>query len=207
MRLIRITDVLNKPPAGWDEAHKRIVMDISRAIKAICWPPGCDEFRIYPQSGKKRGEGNGVKPIKEAFVKYLEVRNWIKERSIFKGIGTTRLLPGAFDAYLDLEEYGLLPFVVEWETGNISSSHRAMNKMSLALKYEKISGGMLILPTRKLYQFLTDRVGSYEELEPYFPLWGALPFRGYLSVAAVEQDADDFSSPRIGKGTDGRNLM
>jgi hypothetical protein len=38
------------------------------------------------------------------------------------------LRPGAFDAWLDLAQYGAPPFVAEWETGNISPSHRALNK-------------------------------------------------------------------------------
>ena len=46
------------------------------------------------------------------------------------------------DLVLDLTEQGLAPFAVEWETGNIASSHRAMNKMALALKQVRIAGGI-----------------------------------------------------------------
>jgi hypothetical protein len=98
--------------------------------------------------------------------------------------------------------------VVEWETGNISSSHRAINKMALALLFRRISGGLLVLPTRDLYRYLTDRAGNYRELEPYFPLFSALQVaEGYLGVLAVEHDATSYSVPRIAKGTSGRALI
>ena len=29
-------------------------------LKECAWPPGSKKFTIHPQSGKKRGEGNGV---------------------------------------------------------------------------------------------------------------------------------------------------
>jgi hypothetical protein len=67
---------------------------------------------------------------------------------------------------------------------------------------------VLILPTRALYRYLTDRVGNYREIEPYFPLWSALPVKeGYLGVIAVEHDATSGDVPRITKGTNGRALI
>ncbi|GER84776.1 hypothetical protein KTAU_34120 [Thermogemmatispora aurantia] len=71
-------------------------------------------------------------------------------------------------------------------------------------------GGVLILPSRNMYRYLTDRIGNFEEVEPYFPLWEALATfvaRGVLWVVAIEQDAVSKSVPRIEKGTDGRALM
>jgi hypothetical protein len=50
------------------------------------------------------------------------------------------------------------PVAVEWETGNISSSHRALNKMALGLLNGTIAAGVLIVPSRKLYRYLTDRI-------------------------------------------------
>jgi hypothetical protein len=95
---------------------------------------------------------------------------------------------------IDLGREGYQPFVAEWETGNISSSHRAVNKMALGLLTGRISGGVLVLPARKLYRYLTDRIGNYEELRPYFPMWSALPVAdGYLGILAVEYDAASIS--------------
>ena len=41
------------------------------AVRAADWPPGSGKFTIYPESGKKRGEGNGVKPIKDNTISTL----------------------------------------------------------------------------------------------------------------------------------------
>jgi len=99
-------------------------------------------------------------------------------------------------------------FCMEWETGNISSSHRAVNKMALGILKGVLIGGALILPTREMYQYLTDRVGNYPELEPYFPLWRSLHVdEGLLLVMAIEHDAVSPDVPRIPKGTDGRALQ
>src|SRR5712692_3011493 len=56
---------------------KTIEKQIHAAIKSIQWPPQSGSFTLYPQSGKKRGEGNGVKPIKDACIVHLvERHNW-----------------------------------------------------------------------------------------------------------------------------------
>ena len=62
-------------------------------------------------------------------------------------------------------------FGIEWETGNISSSHRAINRLLLGHRQKILVGGVLIVPTRNLYRYLTDRVGNFAELESYFDLW------------------------------------
>jgi hypothetical protein len=69
-------------------------------------------------------------------------------------------------------------------------------------------GGILILPTRELYQYLTDRIGNLPELEAYFPLWRALDVKeGLLGVIAVEHDSASTLVPRIPKGTSGRHAV
>lgn len=113
--------------------------------------------------------------------------------------------PGPMDATYPV---GNRLFCVEWETGNISSSHRAINKMALGILKKVLIGGALILPTRAMYKYLTDRVGNFPELEPYFPLWHAIKVEeGLLEVIAIEHDAVSQSVPRIPKGTDGRALQ
>ena len=97
--------------------------------------------------------------------------------------------------------------MVEWETGNISSSHRAMNKLALGLTSGVIAGGVLLVPTRDFARYLTDRIGNEWELLPYTPLWQSITVtRGYLAIFAVEHDREDTSVQRIPKGTDGRAL-
>src|SRR5581483_1494040 len=185
LRLITQTDLLNAPVPGFEKVRDRVFDDIRDAIRAVCWPEGAETFTIFDQSGKKRGEGSGVKPIKDAFVRLLIKRGWEPEFP-FPISDEEGGRPGKIDAALKLPK--LPPFAVEWETGNISSSHRAMNKMALGLIRGILSGGILVLPTRKLYYYLTDRIGNYEELQPYFSMWSALPAKGYLGVIAVEHD-------------------
>lgn len=113
--------------------------------------------------------------------------------------------PGPMDACYRVQDR---LFCVEWETGNVSSSHRALNKIALGLLKGILIGGILIVPTREMYKYLTDRVGNYPEIEPYFPMWRALPINdGVLAVIAIEQDAVSKEVPRIEKGTDGRALL
>lgn len=37
---------------------------VQQAVLATDWPHGSGTFTIHPESGKKRGQGNGVVPIK-----------------------------------------------------------------------------------------------------------------------------------------------
>ena len=49
-----------------------------------------------------------------------------------------------------------------------------------------------------MYNYLTDRVGNYPEIEPYFPLWKALQVKeGILAVIAIEHDIVSKDVPRI----------
>ena len=149
-----------------------------------------------------RGEGNGVVPIKVGMMTALERAGWQLEERM--DLATSKR-PGALDAVLYTESGA---FAVEWETGNISSSHRAINKMALGLLHEALVGGALIVPSRELYPYLTDRVGNWTELEPYVDLWKSVPCNnGILQIVVVEHDATSMDVPRIPKGTDGRALV
>ncbi len=131
----------------------------------------------------------------------LAASGWHLEHPFDFGAGRK---PGKFDAVY-LTNRG--PFALEWETGNISSSHRALNKMGLGLIRRTLIGGTLVVPTRALYQYLTDRVGNYDELAPYFDLWRSIQCpNGVLEIVAIEHDATSTTVPRIPKGTSGRAL-
>jgi hypothetical protein len=172
------------------------------AIIAVDWPPGSGAFTIYPESGKKRGEGNGVTPIKEGLIRRLRSEGWLPERAL--DIATLKK-PGHLDAVL-LTNDG--PIAMEWETGNISSSHRALNKMALGLLKGILAAGVLVVPSRKLYPYLTDRIGNYAELAPYLDLWKSIPCKsGVLEIVVIEHDATSTTVPRIPKGTSGRALQ
>jgi hypothetical protein len=180
--------------------------EIESAIDAIRWPPRGKDFAIFPESGKARGEGNGVVPIRQAFIAALKDRGWTPEMPFpLEGVKDGARF-GAMDA---AKVFGKQPpFIAEWETGNISSSHRSMNKLAIGLIEGSIAGGILIVPTSSLARYLTDRIGNVRELEPYFPLWGSIEVtRGYLSVIAVEHDRTSEKVSRIAKGTSGRALL
>ena len=140
-------------------------------------------------------------PIKLGLMAELERQGWKLEEPL--DIATVTR-PGDLDAVL-YTAHG--PVAVEWETGNISSSHRALNKMVLGLSKGVLIAGTLIVPTRELYQYLTDRVGNLSELVPYFDLWRSVPCKsGVLEIVAVEHDGTSTSVPKIPTGTDGRAL-
>lgn len=172
---------------------------IREAVEAIKWPPGCDRFIIKPDRGKGRGEGNGVKPIKDALVQLLVAKGWIPEER-----------PRRFDALYRFGRNEGEAFTLEWETGNVSSSHRSINRIALAMMDGFAIGGVIVLPSGNMYKYLTDRIGNYPELRPYIPLWkqwGGLAGFGYLGIVVVEHDDVSHDVDRIPKGTDGRALM
>lgn len=203
IKIEQVHKLIEKRPYAGTEVALR---EIRTAIKAIRWPRGGKDFAIHPESGRRRGEGNGVVPIRKAFLVALEASDWTSEMPFpLEGIaGGARF--GRMDAAKRFSSAP--PFMVEWETGNISSSHRSMNKLALGLIEGVIAGGVLIVPTRELAQYLTDRVGNVRELEPYFPLWSSISVsRGYLSVIAVEHDRTSRRVGRIAKTTSGRALL
>jgi hypothetical protein len=188
--------------------------DVRAAIQGIHWPEGSGSFTIHEQSGKKRGEGSGVLPIRNAFVEQLKGRGWQIEAKFpeiplpvrLRALGRAAHL-GPLDAMKPMPD-DEPPFGVEWETGNISSSHRSLNKMALGLQRGVLSAGVLVVPTQGLALYLTDRIGNLPELLPYIEMWESVPTeRGLLLIIAVEHDASSPDVPRITKGTDGRALI
>jgi len=85
--------------------------------------------------------GNGVKPIKEGLIGRLRSEGWLPERALDIA---TRTKPGHLDAVLMTKDG---PIAMEWETGNISSSHRALNKMALGLLKGVLAAGVLVVPS------------------------------------------------------------
>ncbi len=157
---------------------------------------------------------NGVVPLRRAFRSRMEeTLDWKSEEPLSltqyfeesrKATGTAKicLYPsgeavteamheglGEFDFWFKSESG--LRVVVEWETGNVSSSHRSLNKMCLALIGGLVDAAVLIVPSRDLATHLTDRIGNIKELQPYFYFWqhsGTQIKRGLLAVIEVEHD-------------------
>lgn len=182
---------------------------------------------------------NGVPAIRAQFLKHLTASGWHAERPIKVGLGIAdqtkpalaaalkdfpskedfvggaaktagkfREELGNFDFYHELD--GKIRCVIEWETGNVSSSHRSLNKLCLVLMAGLIDIGVLVVPSRALYPHLTDRIGNWEELTPYVAYWhqvGTLVEHGLLAVTVVEHDelTDDPAVPYLVQGPDGRS--
>ncbi len=202
MKILKVYTLKSRGTYASSQHWKTTRHQIHAAIRKCEWPVGSGSFTIYPESGKKRGEGNGVKPIRDRFVESLQADGWTIEGKA-KNALDERL--GDFDAVLTGPDK---PIAVEWETGNVSSSHRSMNKLMLLLKTRVISAGVLVVPSRELYVYLTDRIGNIQEIKPYFGLWKSVPCReGVLEIVVIEHDSVSKNVPRIPKGTDGRALV
>jgi hypothetical protein len=148
MRIIQEEILVDQGEIEGSEEWRLIQTEIYQAIQAVVWPPGSSNFTINPTL-----HGNGVKPIKDGCMMTLKGKfGWHLEAPVFVRETNT---PGKFDA---LRTTPLGDFVLEWETGNISSSHRALNKITLGITRKLLIGGVLVLPTRKLYPYLTDRI-------------------------------------------------
>ena len=199
MKIVRVHTLISCGAYPRSKHWRTTRTQIHNSIIRCDWPPGSGKFTIYPESGKKRGEGNGVVPIKREFVTELKRLGWRIEGKAKNALDQAL---GDFDAVLPGPK---MPIVAEWETGNISSSHRSMNKMTMLLATGIISAGTLVIPSRKLYVYLTDRIGNVQELEPYFSLWKRVPCdEGVLEVVVIEHDAVSSNVPRIPKMTAGR---
>jgi hypothetical protein len=191
--IININNTLDTPKMN------EILQNIEKEICMIDNPVGCGKFILHAKF-----KSNGVKPIKENFMSSLQNDGWILENRLDVGVTTTK--PGPIDATYPFEDSHI---ALEWETGNISSSHRAINKMVSGLIKGSLICGVLVLPSREMYNYLTDRVGNFRELEPYFPVWKYANYninRGALVIYEIEHDEISSEIPPFKKGTDGRAL-
>ena len=84
-----------------------------------------------------------------------------------------------------------------------------MNKLAISLISGQIQAGVLILPSRSLYEHLTDRIGNISELSGYLTMWKDLEpqvSEGILVISVVEHDSltDDIEFQYLPSGSDGR---
>lgn len=194
MKIVHVETVLSCGPYSKSEHWQQTRAVIHDAVKKCDWPPNSGAFTIHPEI-----DGNGVVPIKKEFIVELKKREWTIEGPAKNLLGQNL---GDFDAVIAGPE-GFI--VAEWETGNISSSHRSMNKLTMLVADKVIAAGVLIVPSRNLYIYLTDRIGNYRELEPYLGLWKSVPCKsGVLEIVVIEHDAESKDVAKIPKGTDGR---
>lgn len=208
---------------GWQSVHECCV----RAIQSIDFPAGAGGLTLRRRSRRPDGQWNrnGVGYLRSRFVRHMVDDAGCRAEAGFD-LGPDRSPPdlhlypslepyrepitshfGEFDLATTASDGTLV--AVEWETGNISSSHRSMNKLVIALSEGVAQAGVLIVPSRDLYEHLTDRIGNIGELSGYLSMWKDLAVRverGLLAISVVEHDAltDDATFPYLPTGDDGR---
>ena len=242
MKLINIYLIASTPNAlatkGWSETCQAITSSIGQ----MKWPVGSKSFRIprkcrdHNGPNKKAWLRNGVLPIKAQFQSLMKRKKHLTEHGLSLApyfvkhrqlatesskqilnypsleplTATLKENVGHFD-FLVADSTGFKT-VIEWETGNISSSHRSLNKMCMALWADLCDAAVLIVPSRKLYEHLTDRIGNVTEIEPYFYFYNRAAFLAVdkiLALFVVEHDEDFYSeNPRdfIPRGADGNSF-
>lgn len=140
---------------------------------------------------------NGVVPVKEGCYRTLEEQyDWYRE----KPLDVLSEKGGPIDVYkIFADDHESLRVGLEFETGNISSAHRSMNKLSLGLSQGELDLALIIMPISALSYFFTDRISNYEELQPYYSLVDSYSFI-FLGF-----DAENYSDsyPILPKGKDG----
>ena len=76
MKIVQIEVLIDAGHFSRSNEWKIIKGHIIQAIKSVEWPPGSGSFTLYDESGKERGRGSGVKPIKEACMDKLKSFGW-----------------------------------------------------------------------------------------------------------------------------------
>ena len=132
MKIVRDEFIVDAGTFSKSKEYTQIHQQILEAIEHIVWPTGSDIFTINPGL-----HANGVVPIKESCMVYLESQGW--KREVPLDLKATVKRPGNLDAVIQVLGSN---YAAEWETGNISSSHRAINKISLGLLAGVILGGV-----------------------------------------------------------------
>lgn len=172
---------------AFQEVHSSILNNVT---------PGSNHFIL----NCTRKNCNGVVPVKERCYQILEEEfGWYREKPLAYFHEDARK-GGPIDVYKEFTtERSFFRAGLEFETGNISSAHRSMNKLCVGIKRGELDLAILMMPIKKMSFYLTDRVSNYEELEPYFLLLDEVPFIVF-GFDAEEYSAD---APLLPKGKDG----
>ena len=207
----------------WKNIHESYV----RSIESIDFPEGSKKLTLRKKvkKSKNQWDRNGVVYLRKRFIENMvNIEKWQPEIGFDLGKNQT---PPNLSLYPSLKshqevitsEFGGFDLLmkakngthvaIEWETGNISSSHRSMNKLAIALSSGKVQAGILIVPSRELYEHLTDRVGNIGELSGYLSMWKSMEGKvekGLLAITIVEHDelTEKKDFPYLPRGNDGR---
>ncbi len=194
MKIVEVIDVVSAGPVASSTEWQDSWSHVKQAIELTDWPHGTGSFVIRPATHE-----NGVGPIKVPCLRELDRLMWRTEKlpRELAGVGM-----GNLDALCETPT-GIIGF--EWETGNISSSHRAIGKLIQCMQMGGIVGGFLVVPGNGLKKYLTDRIGNIGELRSYIPMWSRSPVeRGVLRFVVVEHDSTSEAVALIPKDYSGR---
>lgn len=230
MKWLRTVVVFDKgnvlSSTDWASVHDSYV----RSIQSVDFPEGSGSLKLRRKFKRPDGQWNrnGVGYLKRKFLENMVgIEGWKAEVGF--DLGQHRAPPN-LKLYPSLQPYqepitsefgdfdlvttapGGTHVAIEWETGNISSSHRSMNKLAIALGTGKVHAGVLIVPSRNLYEHLTDRIGNISELSGYLSMWKDLEARvdrGVLAISVVEHDSltDEADFLYLPSGNDGRAVQ
>jgi len=62
MKIVKVHTLISCGDYAGSDHWRQTRAQIHKAVRKCVWPLESDKFTIYPESGKKRGEGNGVGP-------------------------------------------------------------------------------------------------------------------------------------------------
>lgn len=177
---------------------KQAYEEVIESICSVTWPMGASTFTI----NNTEKNVNGVTSIKENCYIVLENKYlWYREKPL-KVFESEKQKGGPIDVYKEFVSSSgdiNLRIGLEFETGNVASAHRSMNKLLLGLNRNEIDLAIILFPVKELSYYLTDRVSNYEELEPYFEITDHSPF----VFIGFNADAYDAKVPIIPKGAQG----
>ena len=141
MKILRTTYLIRKEPYGSSPEWQTRYEEICTAIQTTEWPAGSGSFVLHAER-----KSNGVVPIKQSCMTGLRSAGWNLETRFATSASRT---PGPIDATYTENDGKLL--CLEWETGNVFSSHRALNKMASGLmQSEKHNSNIIVEPKAKI---------------------------------------------------------
>ena len=79
---MHVETLLSAGPFARSQEWADLRGELHLAIEKVDWPPGTGKFIIFPQSGKKTGEGNGLGPIKNSLMSQLRKASWNLEEPL-----------------------------------------------------------------------------------------------------------------------------
>ncbi|MGG4266189.1 restriction endonuclease [Peribacillus simplex] len=174
---------------NFESAFSEVVFSICKTV----WPIGERHFTI----NNSEKNINGVVPLKErCYIELEETFSWFREKPL-DVLKYEKQKGGPIDVYKQYESGEKIG--LEFETGNIGSAHRSMNKLIIGVNRGELDLAIILMPVKSLAYFLTDRIANYEELEPYFENTEGKPFI-FIGFDATYYDSN---VPPIPKGKDG----